>query len=406
MVLHPLKTVGSPPRRARLSRIFWCHPMLMDYRVGLFQRMAERYEILFFFQQKSELANPFDSVYSRDNVIRLDNVPREDCEQIRRGVLWADVFVSSFVWSPYTQSGLLFAKLFGRKVIVWEEIGDQILFEVRRRDPRYGWKGFVRARFGPEDPQAWPRFKKVAKFRLLARFVDAFFVQGESQAEALARLGVSPRRIFRSNEYPGQDYGDVAPHPIPLPVEESLPVLLYLGRLIEIKGIDYLIRAFARLAAERPGLALLIVGDGPERQTLELLARSLGLSSVHFLGAVTDVHQKSFLFRRAAAVVVPSITIHGAREGGPLVVLEALSAGAPVVGTEVLGSSTPFIQDGVNGWVVPEKDECALSDALERLVGTDGIGRESVLRSFAEIQGHDHQADQLSRAVAFVTGRT
>jgi glycosyltransferase involved in cell wall biosynthesis len=104
-------------------------------------------------------------------------------------------------------------------------------------------------------------------------------------------------------------------------------------------------------------------------------------------------------------VVVPSVTLPGSREGGPLVVLEALSAGTPVVGTEALGSSTPLIRDAVNGFVVPEKDPDALRLALERALRPGSLVRKSVLRSFAEIPSHEDQADQLSRAVAFVSGR-
>lgn len=378
--------------------------MLMDYRVGLFERMANLYDVRFFFQQKSDVPNAFDSAFGRDNVIRSENVPPEDLREIRRGVRWADVFLSSFVWSAYTQAGLLYAKIFGRKVIVWEEINDQTLFEVQARDPRYGLAGMIRALLGA-DKTSWRTLRRVWKFRLLARAVDAFFVQGESQAAALVRLGVEPRRIFRSNEYPGHDYGTLAPRSIPLPVPDSTRVILFLGRLIDIKGIDYLLRAFARLPSNED-IALLVVGEGPERPRLEGVARSLGLANVHFLGAVTDVFQKSFLFRRAKAVAVPSITLHGAREGGPLVVLEALSAGTPVVGTDVLGSSTALIRDGINGYVVPEKDPEALARALARVVQENRIAREAVLRSFQEIQGYDHQAGQLSEAVAFVTSRT
>jgi glycosyltransferase involved in cell wall biosynthesis len=388
------------------SRLFWCHPMLMDYRVGLFERMAERHDVRFFFQQRSDVPNPFESVYGRDDVIRSENAPPEDIREIRRGIRWADVFVSSFIRSVYTRRGLFFAKLLGRRVIVWEEINDQTIFEVRSNDPRYGISGMFRALLGGDGGLTLRNFRRVWTFRLQARLVDAFFVQGESQVAALERLGVPSVRIFRSNEYPGQDYGALAAKPLPLPLPDSTKVVLFLGRLIEIKGVEYLLRAFARLSGEAGEVSLLVAGEGPDRPRLEELGRSLGLANVRFLGPVTDLHEKAFLFRRASVVVVPSVSLHGAREGGPLVVLEALSAGTPVVGTDVLGSSTALIQEGVNGCVVPEKDVEALAAALSSLLGAAPVTRESVLRSFQEIQGYDHQAEQLSRAVAFVTGRS
>jgi glycosyltransferase involved in cell wall biosynthesis len=377
----------------------------MDYCLPLFERMAERFEVRFFFQQTSEIPHSFSCTYGRDDVIRADCLPAEDARTIREGVLWADVFVSSFVMSSYTRAGLLAAKLLRRKAIVWEEIGDKTLQDVQPRDPRYGWSGFRRA-FGPgSSDDARRRFRSVNTFRLLSKFVDAFFVQGELQSAALQRLGVERRRVFRSNEYPGYRYSEVAPSPFLLPVDPDARVVLFLGRLIEIKGVEYAIQAVARLSAEFSDAALLVVGDGPERPRLEELARSLGLENVHFLGAITDVGRKSFLFARASVVVVPSVTLPGSREGGPLVVLEALSAGTPVVGTEALGSSTPLIRDAVNGFVVPEKDPDALRLALERALRPGSLVRKSVLRSFAEIPSHEDQADQLSRAGAFVSGR-
>ncbi len=379
--------------------------MLMDYRVGLFERMAERYDVRFFFQKRSDIPNPFPSVYGRDDVIRLDRIPEEDAREIRKGVRWSDVFVSSFVHSPHTAAGLLFAKMIGRKVIVWEEIGDRVLQDVRPRDPRYGWSGFFRAVMPGSATDVRRRFRNVKTFQLRARLVDAFFVQGEFQADALERLGVDRRRIFRANEYPGHRYAEVASSPFPLPADPGTRVFLFLGRLIAIKGVDYLIRAFHRLSQERSDVALFIAGDGPERRNLEELARTLSARNVHFLGAVTEAERKSFLFERASAVVVPSVSFPESREGGPLVVLEALSAGTPVIGTDALGSSTPFIRDGVSGYVVPERDVEALQEALGRVLGSGAIPRESVLRSFAEIPSHVHQADQVSRAVAFVTGR-
>jgi glycosyltransferase involved in cell wall biosynthesis len=378
--------------------------MLMDYRVGLFERIAERFDVRFFFQKRSEVPHGFPSVFGCDDVIRSEGIPGEDAREIRKGVRWADVFISSFVFSSYTQTGLRYGKVIGRKSIVWEEIGDRVLQEVEPRDPRYGWTGFFRAIAPGASPELRHRFRTVKGFQFFARLVDAFFVQGDLQTEALIRLGVPRVRVFQSNEYPGHRYSQVEPSAFSLPVDPDARVFLFLGRLIPIKGVDYLIRAFHELAQERSDLALLVVGEGPERSPLEELARSLGAANIHFLGAITDVARKAFLFARASAVVVPSVTFPGSREGGPLVVLEALSAGTPVVGTDALGASTSFIRDGVNGYLIPERNAEALRHALERVIGPGTIDRESVLRSFAEIPGHDHQAEQLRRAIAFVTG--
>ncbi|HEX5824698.1 MAG TPA: glycosyltransferase [Candidatus Limnocylindrales bacterium] len=151
----------------------------------------------------------------------------------------------------------------------------------------------------------------------------------------------------------------------PQPPEGALRVMSC-GRLVEKKGHDGAIRAFA--AAGLPGGSRLdIVGDGPMRAQLMRLATRLGLEGdVRFVGSLD---RRSYLDHLATIdlLIASSRTArNGDSEGGaPTTILDAQSIGVPVIGSD--HCDIPFlIEDGVTGYLAAEGDDSALSDAIRR----------------------------------------
>lgn len=136
--------------------------------------------------------------------------------------------------------------------------------------------------------------------------------------------------------------------------------LVTVGRLIPLKRINRLIGLIGQL----DGVGLVIIGDGPERQRLEGLARALGVQDrVHFAG---QKHQEEALAVMAACDV---LVLNSTHEGFPHVILEAMGLGLPVVATAV-GGVPEMLRDGENGRLVPPSDDKALLDALWSLVSS------------------------------------
>lgn len=121
--------------------------------------------------------------------------------------------------------------------------------------------------------------------------------------------------------------------------------VVFIGRLIEDKGVELLLAALALLDGRSPPVKGRIVGDGPHRSRLEALAAQLGLGDrVRFLGHVDDAALLRHL-KGAHMMVLPSV-----REGFAIAVVEAQAAGVvPIVVRSAHSAATELVQDGVNG---------------------------------------------------------
>lgn len=157
------------------------------------------------------------------------------------------------------------------------------------------------------------------------------------------------------------------------PCREKVQIL-GVGRLIPRKGFDVLIRAVAMLPSLLP-FEVVLVGDGPEREALTSLAKSLGVAErIQFVGSVPY----DDLPARYAEADIYVLSSHA--EGMPLVVLEAMASGLPILATEVQGIRE-LVADGVNGWRFPVNDAETLAAHLARLIQNpaerEALGRAS-----------------------------
>ena len=157
----------------------------------------------------------------------------------------------------------------------------------------------------------------------------------------------------------------------PCPVDDRPgPHVVSVGRLAPEKAVDVLLAAFFRLRQRLPAAQLWVLGDGPERQSLERMAVDLDLEgAVHFQGTVTN----PFAFMARADVFVSASRYEGLSNA----VLEALVCGTPVVATSCPSGITEIIEPGHNGWLAaPGDDADGLSATLLHAIGSgDDIDR-------------------------------
>mgnify|MGYP001174286941 FL=1 len=177
-------------------------------------------------------------------------------------------------------------------------------------------------------------------------------------------------------------------------------LLLFAGRLVEVKDVATLVRAMARVVRSSPRMRLVIAGDGPQRAELETQARSLG-PAVRFLGQRDDVAE---LIAAADAV-----TLSSRREGLSNVILEAMLGARPVIATRA-GGNVELVEPERTGLLFEVGDDAGLAAAIDRLAGDPSLrlrfgeaGRERALAAFslpamirafdrAYVGAHDHNS--------------
>lgn len=154
--------------------------------------------------------------------------------------------------------------------------------------------------------------------------------------------------------------------------------ILFLGRIVEKKGLQYLLPAYARVRGQLGGSKLIIAGDGPLLGEIRLQAERLGLAeSVTFPGFVAGEH-KARLLDEADIFVVPSVIAAGGdAEGMPVSLMEGLSRGKLCIATAESGADD-VLTDGRDGFLVPGKSIDALSDALLRAARLDPQARHGI----------------------------
>jgi glycosyltransferase involved in cell wall biosynthesis len=201
---------------------------------------------------------------------------------------------------------------------------------------------------------------------------DALIAYSRRGAAEYAEAGIPRERVFVAAN-------SVSARPAHKPQRDSIgdvPVILFVGRLQPRKHVDHLLRACADMPQPRP--RLVIVGDGPERNRLEALARQV-LPDAEFAGAQHGAELDAY-FTRADLFVLPGT--------GGLAVQEAMAHALPILVARGDGTQDDLVRDE-NGWQIPPDDYDALVTAL-RAALTDKdrlrrMGQESFRIVYEEI---------------------
>lgn len=150
--------------------------------------------------------------------------------------------------------------------------------------------------------------------------------------------------------------------------EPSRPQVAMIGRFVPKKGFAHGLRAFAEVARSHPFAQLVVVGDGELDRELRALSASLGLQArVTFTGALPAASVAELLGKSDVLLAPSVVDARGDRESGLIVVKEASASRCVPIGS-LHGGIPDIIDDGVTGYLVPERDEAALAARLATLL--------------------------------------
>lgn len=204
---------------------------------------------------------------------------------------------------------------------------------------------------------------------------DAIVTYGDHVKRYLISEQVPSARIFSTTHAVDNDlYSQSVSTTVTASLRQELDllphqqVILYLGRLEQGKGLNYLLEAFAQLSHQSENAVLVLAGSGAEEEPLKQFVASAGLQTrVRFCGYV-PTNQTLAYYSIASVFVLPSVTTPTFKEPWGLVVNEAFNQGVPVVTTDAVGAAAGgLVRNGVNGLIVPERNSSALADALMTL---------------------------------------
>lgn len=224
-------------------------------------------------------------------------------------------------------------------------------------------------------------------YRLAFSCVGSVYFQNQDDKALFERLSIVGRKtVVRLSKGTGVDVDHFTVQREP----EGSPYFLYVGRLLEAKGLRDLAAAARLLQEEFPGARVGLLGpeeQGPGSVSLDEVLSWQQEGLVEYLGSTRDV--RPFL-ARASVVVLPSW-----REGTPTSLLEAMAVGRALIVTDVPGCRE-VVRDGVNGLRVPKGDAPALASAMKELILESEL-RHRMAAASREMAEGEFSADHVAR---------
>ncbi len=246
--------------------------------------------------------------------------------------------------------------------------------------------------------------------RYLYRHTDAIVAYGYHVRDYLVKLGIDEQKIFYSWNVTDNT---LFSKQIPCETLDKLRtiyhlhgrrLLLFVGRLSEEKGLRYLLEAYKELPQEL-NTSLLIIGEGKGKEQLISYVQENALQHVYFIGYIPNEELVQY-YALADIFILPSVTTKTVKEVWGIVVNEAMNQGCPVIATDAVGAAVGgLVQEGKNGFVVPERNAGALRDAIARLLADPKKLRDIKAYTKQAIQEWDHHKsfEGFHKAIQYVS---
>ncbi len=356
-----------------MTRILFIHNTVMWYRIPFFKALTDIYSVKFIFNH-GKVSNKLYGVDTPEEIEGLQGVEYEVLSN-HLGIAWGLV---QRAWEEYDL-------LVGGS---WDSIPEivesayYLTVAWLRRKPIVLW----REDWAWDDPSLKSRLLKPLK-KFMIKISSAIVLPGTKHRDYFLSLGSNPEKIFLMPNVSNQtiqkeDYNKTAQLKEKMNLKNK-KIVLYVGRLIKRKGIQYLLSALSQL--ENEDLVLLIVGSGEYETELKNRVQELGLADkVIFTGNIPQ-ENLVFYYLMSDLVVVPSIT-YGIGDPWVLVLNEAMYFKKPVIATEAVGAACDMIKDNENGFIVPEKDADALAQSMVKILEDNDLKLEMGQKSYEIIQ--------------------
>jgi len=225
--------------------------------------------------------------------------------------------------------------------------------------------------------------------RWFIRNCSGYIVPGRASFEYLLGLGASPEKIYIAPNSIDNDYFSSAGEAYRKEKDKSKKslgypekLILYVGRLIDKKGVLDLLKAFQEISRERTGLGLLLVGEGEGEGRYKELCRRNNLKNVFFPGFVQQADLPAY-YALGDIFVLPT---HSDPWG--LVLNEAMACGLPVITSSAAGAARDLVNEGINGYIYKAGETAELVSRLREILADEEKRRRFGGESLRIIKGY------------------
>jgi glycosyltransferase involved in cell wall biosynthesis len=263
---------------------------------------------------------------------------------------------------PSSFVAILYAKLFKKQLVLW--------CESNKSDQRYEHS-----------------FKEAYK-RWFVKNCAGYIVPGQASFDYLLSLGASGEKIYRAPNAVDNDYFSLVADQ-QRKVKEQFKqskgyprkVVLYVGRLVDQKGIFDLFKAFQIIAGNQPELGLVLIGNGEKEEYYKKFCRINNIRNVFFTGFVQQEELPAY-YACADVFVLPTHS-----EPWGLVLNEAMACKLPVVVSDVAGAAVDLIINGKNGYIYEKGNINKLVETLKKVLNSDrvsmGMSSYEIIQKFS-----------------------
>ncbi|MGD0204340.1 MAG: glycosyltransferase family 4 protein [Candidatus Bathyarchaeia archaeon] len=206
---------------------------------------------------------------------------------------------------------------------------------------------------------------------LFVKKSGSIIVPGRLSRNYVISLGADPEKVFIApnaidNKLFVETSGKYVAHKNQLRDQlgfKDKVLILYIGQLIERKGVKYLLNAYAKIKKEYPNVALLVLGSGPSESNLRKLANSIELRDFRIIQSGSNLKKLITLYSIADIFVLPTL-----EDVWGFVINEAMVCGLPVVSTYASQAACEMVRSGINGYAVNAESSEELYVALKELI--------------------------------------
>ena len=212
---------------------------------------------------------------------------------------------------------------------------------------------------------------------------DYFLANCEFFRQKAIALGCPPERIAKHSSGIECDRFRFKSRTLPA---DGIVCVATTGRLVEKKGIEYAIHAIALAIRQYPGLIYHIIGDGPLGDNFKKLVRELKIVNHIVFHGWKDRQEIAEILDTCHLFIAPSVTAADGNQDAPVNTLkEAMAMGLPVIST-YHGGIPELVEDGVSGYLVPERDATAIADKLVHLIERPELWPEMGCQGRAKVE--------------------